>query len=239
MDVTSEQIAVLLQLQQVDLDLMKQKKQLEELPQRALILEAREKKAGIVEKQAKLSALKREASKKLTRVSDEDASLVKKQHGVQAAIEAAEGNYRNIEARTKELNGIAKRRETLSEELDKITAEISKIEDLEAQVALVLEDVASKENAAIESFKREGGALKMNIATLEEQGADLASALPKSLLDLYTKTASRTAGVAVARFDGSRCGACRNVIEGGRLIDLKQQAPLGTCPNCKRLLIIE
>lgn len=239
MEVTREQIDALLRLQQIDLDLMRMKKQFDELPQRALIMAAREKKAGIAEKQAKVAALKRETAKRLTRINDEDASLAKKQQGVQAAIEAAQGNYRNVEARTKELEGIAKRRAVLSDELDKITAEISKIEDLEAQIGLALEEVTSRENDAIESFKQEGGALKMNISRLEHMRADVASVLPKAVLDMYSKAAARSAGVAIARLDGTRCGACRTGIEGGRLIELKSQAPLGSCPHCKRLLIIE
>lgn len=239
MEVTREQIDALLQLQQIDLELMRQKKQLEELPQRGLILAAREKKAGIAEKQSKAQALKRETAKRLTRINDEDASLAKKQQGVQAAIEAAQGNYRNVEARTKELNGIAKRRAVLSEELDKITVEVAKIEDLEAQIALALEEITARENAAIDSFKREGGALKLSISQLEQRGADIADALPKAILDLYTKAAARSGGVAIARLDATRCGACRSAIEGGRLIELKSQAPLGSCPHCKRLLIVE
>jgi len=239
MEVTREHIDAMLQLQQIDLELMRQKKRFDELPQRGMIMAAREKKAGIAEKQSKAQALKRETAKRLTRINDEDASLVKKQQGVQAAIEAAQGNYRNVEARTKELNGIAKRRAVLSDELDKITGEISKIEDLEAQIALALEEVCAREDAAIESFRQEGGALKLSISELERRGAEIADTLPMAILDAYTKAAARSGGVAIARLDGSRCGACRSGIEGGRLIELKSQAPLGNCPHCKRLLIVE
>ena len=57
------------------------------------------------------------------------------------------------------------------------------------------------------------------------------------LLDVYNRTAARS-GVAIGVLDGNRCGACRTVIDGGRLIDLRNQAPLGMCPSCKRLLVI-
>ena len=239
MDISHDEIAVLIQLQHIDRELMRQRKQLEELPQRAVILAARQKKAGIVEKQAKASGLRRETMKKITRITDEDASLVKKQQGVQAAIEAARGDYRNVEARTKELNGIAKRRATLSDELDKVSAELAKIEDLEAQIALALEDVSAKEAAAIASFQKEGGALKMGIMALEDERVKVIPRIEAVVLREYEKASARGGGVAVGRLEGSRCGACRSVLEGGRLIELKAQAPLGCCPNCKRLLVIE
>lgn len=239
MDVSHEQIAALLHLQKVDLELMRQRKQLDELPQRGLILAAREKRSAIAERQSQVAGLRRDTVKKITRITDEDASLVKKQQGVQAAIEAAQGNYRNVEARTKELNGIAKRRAVLSEDLDKVTAELSKIDDLDAQIALALEDVIAKEEAAIASFQKEGGALKLGIMRLEEERKGLMCVLTAESIRAYEKAATRGGGVALGKLDGTRCGACRTVLDGGRLIDLKAQAPLGTCPNCKRLLIIE
>ena len=42
---------------------------------------------------------------------------MEKQHQVQHEIDEAKGDYRNVESRTKELNGIPKRRGTLEEEL--------------------------------------------------------------------------------------------------------------------------
>ncbi|MFR8300535.1 MAG: C4-type zinc ribbon domain-containing protein [Gordonibacter urolithinfaciens] len=44
--------------------------------------------------------------------------------------------------------------------------------------------------------------------------------------------------MAVGLLTEGRCGVCRTVIDGGRLIDLKAEAPLGTCPHCKRLLVV-
>lgn len=239
MDLAHDEIETLLSLQRVDMELLRAKKQLDELPQRGVILAARQKRESIVEKQSKAAVLRRETNKKYIRITDEDASLAKKQQGVQAALEAAQGDYRNVEARAKELDGLAKRRETLSEDLDKVSAELEKIEAVEAQIARALEELDAHEQAAIASFQKEGGALKMGIMKLEEERARLAGSVSKEVLRVYDKAAARSGGVAVSRLDGTRCGACRTSLDGGRLIELKAQAPLGTCPSCKRLLIIE
>lgn len=232
-------IEVLLRLQGVDRELLRAKKQLDELPQRAVILASRQKREGIVDKQAKVAALKRETNKKLVRITDEDASLAKKQQGVQAALEAAQGDYRNVEARAKELDGLVRRRASLADDLDAVSAELEKIEVLEAQIAKALEGVDAREGAAVDSFRKEGGALKMGIAKLEEERSRLAASVGEEVLRAYEKASARSGGVALGRLEGSRCGACRTVLDGGRLIELKSQAPLGICPSCKRLLIIE
>lgn len=238
MQVSRDDLAALLQLQQIDLEVMRQTKQLEELPQRATILAARQKREAVEAKRAQVAALRKDAAHKLTRITDEDASLAKKEAGVQAAIEAAHGDFRNAEARTKELAGIAKRRATLADDHDAAAEELAKVEGLEGQIDRMLEELNTQEQAAVESFQREGGALKSGIAQLKAQRDAVAASLPAEVASLYEKAAARSGGVAVGRLDGTRCGACRAPIDGGRLIDLKAQAPLGTCPACKRLLII-
>ncbi|WP_165053537.1 MULTISPECIES: zinc ribbon domain-containing protein [unclassified Adlercreutzia] len=239
MEAQHDDIAGLLQIQQIDLDILRLNKQLEELPQRAVIMEARKKREAVGGKRAQVDALKKDAAQRLSRISDEDASLAKKEAGTQAAIEAASGNYRNVEARTKELAGIAKRRAKLADDRAKASDELDKITQLETQVLHALSDIDAAEARAVESFKREGGALKMGVAKLEAERAELAGRMTPAVLRLYEKTAARTGGVAVGMLNGDRCGVCRAAIEGGRLIELKAHAPLGTCPSCKRLLIVE
>lgn len=239
MEAQLDDITGLLRIQQIDLDILRCKKELDELPQRAAIMDARKKRAGIAEKRDKVDALKRDAAKRLARISDEDASLAKKEAGTQAAINAAQGDYRNVEARAKELAGIVKRRETLSAERDKVDAEIEKISQLEMQVARALDEVDAVEARLIESFKKEGGTLKVTLAQLEAKRTALSSVMTPAVLKLYEKAAARAGGVGVGVLSGNRCGACRAPIEGGRLIELKANAPLGTCPACKRLLVVD
>lgn len=239
MDISHDDIVALIQLQQLDLDLIRRKKELEELPQRAVILEARQKRAAIVEKQAKIAALKRDVSRKVTRINDEDSSLSKKQQGTEAAIAAAAGEYRNVEARTKELASIVKRREAIAADLDKVLEELAKIEGLEAQISAAIADIDAREAAAIASFQEQGGALKVAIMRLEAERERMVSGLDAVVVAAYQKASLRSGGVAIGRLEGERCGVCRHGIEGGRLIELRSQAPMGSCPHCKRLLIIE
>ena len=155
----------------------------------------------------------------------------------QAAIDAAHGDFRNVEARTKELAGIVRRRATIAEDRAAVAAELDKISAMEAQISLALEEIGAKEQEAIDSFQKQGGDLKLAIAKLEAARGQVETKVSPQLLDVYNRTAARS-GVAIGVLDGNRCGACRTVIDGGRLIDLRNQAPLGMCPSCKRLLAI-
>ena len=213
MHVDTDDLATLLKMQHLDLEAMRDKKKLEELPQRAVILEARSKKKAIEQKRAQLDALHAKADAQLSRIDDEDRSLSEKQRQVQSEIDAVRGDYRGVEARTKELNGFAKRRNTLEADLTAVGDELAKIEGVQAQVASALESLERQEAEATAAFVKEGGALK--------------------------DAAARTGGVAVGRLQGSNCGVCRMAIEGGRLIDMKGQGNVAPCPQCGRLLILE
>ena len=176
--------------------------------------------------------------KRITRIDDEDASLAKKEAGVQAAIDAAHGDFRNVEARTKELAGIVRRRGTIAEDRAAIQAELDKIGAMEAQIALAVEEISAKEQQAIDSFQKQGGELKLAIAKLEAARGPVEAKVDDDLARAYDRIVARSGGVAIGVLDDSRCGVCRMPIESGRLIDLRSQAPLGICPACKRLLVI-
>ena len=231
MEATRDDIEGLFELQRIDLEIKRLSKELDELPQRGIIVAARDKKTAIEAKSEQVAELKRATTKKITRIDDEDASLAKKEAGVQAAIDAAHGDFRNVEARTKELAGIVRRRATIAEDRAAVAAELDKISAMEAQISLALEEIGAKEQEAIDSFQKQGGDLKLAIAKLEAARGQVETKVSPQLLDVYNRTAARS-GVAIGVLDG------RTVIDGGRLIDLRNQAPLGTCPSCKRLLVI-
>ena len=238
MQATTGDLTNLLRMQQIDLDLMKAKKKLEELPQRATILAARQKKRTIEQKREQVAEMRARAEGMAAKLAAEDAELAEKQRRVQEAIDGSLGNYRNVEAHTKELNGFAKRRNALEVELTRLGEELAKIEGVQSQVSQALAEVDKQEAAAIVSFQREGGALQAEIARMSADREGMSAELSPELRDTYNRTASRTGGVAVGLLTEGRCGVCRTVIDGGRLIDLKAEAPLGTCPHCKRLLVV-
>lgn len=238
MQASKEDLACMLKIQQINIDEAKLSKQFDELPQRQTILDARQKRDTLKAKRAQVDALKKEASKRLSRINDEDESLTKKQNGVQAAIEAANGDFRNVEARSKELDGISRRRGALADERADIEEELHKITAIRTQLALAAEEVDKMEANATESFQSEGGDLKKRMARLGTQREKLLASLDPELAKVYKHTVDICGGIAVGELKDSRCGVCRSTIDGGRLIELRAQAPLGKCPACKRLLII-
>ena len=239
MQVTPDEIDALYEVQSIDLEVSRLEKQLDELPQRQAILDIRKKREAIEAKLQQVTALKKDAAKKLTRINDEDASLEKKENGVQAAIEAAGDDFRKAEVRTKELDGIFRRRNELKANREEVNSKLAQIKVLESQVNDALGELDASEEKMTESFKSEGTALMRAISDGKAKRDGIISQVSADVSQLYMRTSALFDTVFIGRLEGSSCSVCRAKIEPGRLIGIMSEAPLSTCPNCKRLLIIE
>jgi hypothetical protein len=239
MQASQQDLAALLEIQQLDLNIMNLTKQLEALPQRKTILDARSRRQEIKAKQVKILSMKQQCAKKVRSREDEISSLKKKEHGIQAAIEAAGNDFRNVEMRAKELDGICRRLQAVEDELSQLREKLAQIEEVELKAKTALDEVSATEEAATEAFKAKGSELRIKIVGMERQKAALVEAVEPQIVRLYNHTAERQGGVAVGKLEGARCGICRTPIDSGHLADLRAEAPLGKCPVCHRLLIIE
>lgn len=238
MQLKTDDLAALLQIQHIDVEALRAQKKLEALPQRKAILELRAKRRVVQEKRDEVQKMHDEITARLNKLSDEDAQLADKQHAVQEEIDSVKSDYRSVEARTKELNGFAKRRGTIDEDVTSIGEELAKVEAVQAQVEAALSQIDKAEAAATDAFVKEGGALKKQEHSHAAQRKELAAQVTPDVLALYEKTAARTGGVALARLQDTACGACRVPLDHGRLVDLKSHGNVGVCPNCGRLLIL-
>ena len=229
----------LLEIQRIDLMVIKLKKQRVELPQRIQTMRLLKKRGQIQEKLDQVLELQKKADHEMTLVEDEDRALAEKQVRAQDFIDASGSDYRSVESHSKEMAGMAKRRETLAQKMVDIEAQLGKIKDVRDQLQSAIEASEAEEARLRAEFEADDSALVEQIKSLSASREELVSSLPANLVALYDKTAARSGGVAIGKLNDSTCGICRTGIDGGRLIELRASAPLGTCPNCKRLLVID
>lgn len=234
-----QDLETLLGIQKIDLEVMQATKKRVELPQRIEVMRLRKKRTEIQGKLDQVYELQKRADAEMTVIEDEDRSLVEKQERAQELIDAAGSDYRKVESHSKEMAGVAKRRETLAEKRLEVEAQLAKIKGLRDQLEGAIAASEAEEGRLRAAFEGEDNALAEQIRACTARREELAQSVDPELMKLYAKTAERTGGVAIGKLEEGTCGVCRTGIEGGRLIALKAQAPLGTCPTCKRLLVIE
>lgn len=240
MHIESDVLACLLRMQQLDIEAHRTEKELEALPQRKAILEARAKRRKIQEKADQVSAMLVKADEKLAKLTAEDDDLAQKQAKIQAEIDEVKGDFRSVQARTKELSGFAKRRETLEGDMSAADAEITKIKAVQDQITSALAQLDKSEAAATEVFVAEGGKLKAKVSSIRAERDGMAADVPADVLSAYERCAKSTGGVPLSLLsDGEKCGACRSGIDHGRIVDMRARGNVGTCPTCGRMLILD
>ena len=203
MRIDSEVLAAFLHMQELDVQIIRAEKQLQELPERKAVADA-----------------------------------MAKRRAVAAKAEQVE-NFRTVDARTKELTGVQERRDALEEDMRAVDAELEKIKAVRAQIAAAMEQIEGVERNAGAAFSQKGGELKQRIADMQAKRKAMAQRVPADDMKLYERTAAATAGVPLALLVEERCGACRTPIEHGRVVDMRSQGNVATCPNCGRLLILQ
>ncbi len=212
---------------------------LKEMPERAALSAILVKEREITEKSAKVKAMQIDAKSRFEKLMIEDTKLHEREESVQRSIDHAAGDFRNLEVRTKELDGIARRRVLLAEMMIKVDEEQEKIANLNATLEEARNQITSKKKVLEEKIMSVKSEIDDYLAKSESELKDLFSALPDDLAEEYRRAAASVGSIVLSELEGDKCKVCRSTIEQGVLIDLRSGGEVGVCPHCGRLLIIE
>lgn len=231
------QAASLLALQDLDIEIMRARKRLDELPEKREILATRQKTREVSELHSKADLLVKKLTADLKAHQDEIETLTEKIAAEQAKVSAT-SDHRAAQSITREMDGLRRRQDKLEmeslqlmERIDKATAQTAKIDE-------ALGQLAAKDAALCARFKSVGGALQDEIAQMETDRSGLASGLDAETLKRYEQVRESKGGVGVGRLDGAVCTACRMSLPAERLRELENGPDISVCPQCRRLIVV-
>ncbi len=231
------QAASLLALQDLDIEILRAKKRLDELPEKRDILTVRHKLREVSELHGKADLLIKKLGADLKSHQDEIATLSEKIAVEQAKVMATT-DHRAVQSITREMDGLRRRQDKMEmeslqimERIDKATAQAGKIDE-------ALKQLTEKDAALVGKFKAVGGALQAEIADMERRRAETATLLDLKLLTRYDQMRESKGGVGVGRLEGDACTACRMVLPAERIGALESGDDVGICPQCRRLIVV-
>ena len=166
MHASDQELENLKRLQHIDAEVIRNKKKLDELPQRQTILETRQKLSAIIKKKTQVQDMIDAFEDELHALLSEDERLEKKQQETQEALDRVKGDYRSVESYTKDLHGVAKRREKLTQDMERVDGELARVRPLMDQIMAGCAELDAREKKAISSFQEEGGSLTRSIVKL-------------------------------------------------------------------------
>jgi len=230
--------SVLLELAEADYVILRIKKQLDELPQRAQLLELRTKKAEVDAKGQQVAQIRHESEMTIKALQDEEATLIEETASAKKHVESTI-NYKEAAAYNKKIEGFAKRLEKIEFETLKQMERLDKVATVEAQVSEALAKLKTQDDSLLGAYQAQAVALKREIAEEQKLRDDLTKKLPDDLLVRYQKACESKGGRGAAHIEGIHCSGCHVELTEGQLEKLKKGGQISECPFCQRLLVVE
>ena len=230
--------AQLLEIQDIDTQRRVLQDRIDALPQKRIVVALRAKQQEGSMRIAQIQARIAEEAQKSETASAALASLDAKIAAEQRKIDAAT-DHREVATLTRELENLARRKDSLESES---LGHLQQLEDLELLRIDTEEKVASlsaREQTEIAAWREQTGRLHAELADLDAQRAQVAARLPEDLRARYEALAAEKGGVVVARFVNGRCLACSLTPPTARRAEIESSDTIEQCPQCRRLLVLE
>lgn len=239
MQVSSQDIATLKRLQDIDVAATNDRRELDGLPQRKQLEDLRQKIAAIREKQQQVEKLAEANRTDQSRAVAEIEILDIRKEETQRKINDAGSDFRAIESLSKDMGSMEERTQELEDNHQALKDREGQIAGVKRQIEQALGVLDGQEAALAESLQGKTDELQGRLDQAQAEHDQLIATLPTKVATEYERARKHCGGVALSVLVDGQCTTCRSVLEETRLLQVRREAPLGVCPMCHRLLIIQ
>lgn len=234
-----DQAVLITKLQDLDLELMRARKRLDEMPEKAAILQMRKKVADFEALRARAQAAYEAVEGAVKRSEDETASLDVKMDAEQAKLMSGDvTNPKEVANISRELDSLRRQKDKLDNET---LAQMEKVETAAAQRDKIDGAIAEgkrREAALVKDYQNKGGTMTADLGRLQAERATVAAAIDPELLGQYEHLRETKHGIGLGALHDAMCSACRVELPSDKVEALLAGPAIATCPTCHRLLIV-
>ena len=233
------QAAALLELQEIDLEIARAERALDELPEKKAILETRAKQREVQTLSSKADLLVSKIEAEIRKAQDETAIVQGKAEEEQAKLMTGQINdHKQVQHISREIDSLRRRKDKLEMDTLKLMERLEKAEGQRDTVRNALEQLAERETVLVERFREHGGELQQAIADNTARRKSVAASLEPDLLKRYESLRGMKAGIGVGRLEGDSCTACRMQLPAEAVASLLAGTDVGVCSHCHRLIVV-
>jgi len=228
-----EDIARLIELQKLDLEILRLEKSVSEVPQ--VLQKAKKERELLREKIALLDQTIEEKEKQKRLFEEELQEEQRRLKQTQARFNQLKGSreYQLLLREIEEMKKIIRQKEEeilkLMEEIEKLQKERGALQESFDQVQRVFEE----ENEKFEKFCEETNAEKERLL---KKRKEIASKISSGILRKYELVRQRKGGIGVAAVEGGVCEGCFMAVPPQLYNELQKDNRFFECPHCKRII---
>ncbi|PMP97215.1 MAG: hypothetical protein C0169_03705 [Thermodesulfobacterium geofontis] len=228
-----EEISRLIELQKIDLEVLKIEKNMQEIP--LSLQKAQKEREQLVQKLENLNHLIEEKKKQKDLFEEELKQEYQRLKSTQARLIQIRGT-REYQILLREIEEIKRANKQKEDEILKLMEEIENLEKekekLEEEMKRV-ENVFQEEKEKFDSFCAK---LSTDKEKLLKRRESLAKKIPSGLLKKYEAIRQKKGGLGIAPVDNYVCEGCHMAIPPQLYNELQRDNRYYECPHCKRLI---
>lgn len=229
----------LARLQDLDCEIMRLRKRLDDMPEMHAVIQVRAKKRQVESLKVKSETLVSRLEREVARIDDECSGLTAKIDAEQHKIMSGEvANPKELFNITREMDALKRRREKLEMEQVTLMDRADKAKQQFEQVYSALQKLEVREEKLIEVFKKVGGDFQVDIEKQLHERSKIVAKLPEEFVARYESLKETKDDFAVGQLQEGTCTACRIALPADSVRELLSGPAVGDCPACRRMLVM-
>lgn len=234
--------ATLLKLQQIDLELARNKSELANMPELKELASKRKTYVKLKSEMTKLYAQRKDLDIEL---DDLNTTEIQTNNAIEAAKKRhVDGSdYREVQDLENELATLAKRLDKIEHTRKDVVIAHKEALDREARAQAIIakfeEGVKADTKADTKAARAKAADLQAQIDAATKERTALAATLPTEVLTDYERLLKQFRGLAVETIKGNIPTICHTALQASSMSDLNHDgSEIAHCPYCHRLLVL-
>lgn len=238
-DPRTDQLRELLELQQTDARIQRLRHRLEDLPEQKQLDEAEEQRSSLQKRHDEVRVDLERIGAAQRKLEGEIDLLRQRRDAEHARMYSGEiSNPKELQSLRAEIDATERR---IADGESRLLEVMEKFEEYDAAATSLASEHDELESSSGElSSARDAAAQELlaELAELEVVREQQRAGIPEEFLRRYDAKLARSGGVAIGELLDGMCTACRIELPAAEVQQLYDGPPLGSCPQCGRLLVI-
>lgn len=232
-----EEARALVELQQVDMQIIRARHAAEAIPEAAQIQQVRSKLKDLARRTTKITGLLKDQQLEVEDNAGRRRTLTDRVDAMNLE-NATSTDFRRVRDNNAELERIAKRLEKVDFNQSKAQAEAERLEGLLSQAEQLKGQLEAREAELLEAYRASAQSIKEDLTRLMGERASLTSSISPELLARYQASSKAHGQVGVCQLEGGSCTGCRVQLQPSQIDALRLGPDISACPVCGRMMVV-